>query len=127
MKKDYLSVHFSAISKRYGITNINGFARSARRYECLIARLNTLEACDARRAEWAARQLEVVRESARVNLAKYCRNRHQFARELYINSDPRGFALKLEIKNAPLYWHRVTLKDWGGFFIVAPKNNDWVC
>lgn len=40
--------------------------------------------------------------------------------ELYINGDPRGYALKLRDDNGNC---PVQYKDWGGFVILAPDFN----
>lgn len=122
MKKEYLSGHYAEIGKRYGIKNLESFRRSARRYECRLNYLYLLEACDALRCDWAQHEAERVQESARRNLAKYCRNHKLFTKDLYINSDPRGYALKLEINHTKVtrsFLCKVD-RDWGQFFVVAP-------
>lgn len=114
--------HNEALKARYGIKNLNAFRRSARRYECKLSWLNLLAACDARRSEWAAKQFETVSESARKNLSKYCRNYKLFLNDLYINRDPRGYALKLEIENnkLPNTFLCHAWRDWGSCYIIAP-------
>lgn len=114
--------HNEALKARYGIERVESFRRSARRYECRLSWLNELEACDARRCEWAGKEAEKVEESARKNLAKYCRNYKLFLKDLVINRDPRGYALKLEIENKelPRTFINKAWRDWGSYYIVAP-------
>lgn len=121
MRKENLNRHNGAISARYGIKEVESFRRAARRYECRLSWLNELQCDNERLYKWAGCEAEKVEAAARRNLAKYCRNYKLFAKELYINSDPRGYALKLRVKDAPMSFRRVTDQDFGGFYIIAPE------
>ena len=114
--------HNEALKARYGIKEVESFRRSARRYECRISWLNELACSDERRAEWAEKELVKVENSARRNLAKYCRNHKLFLHDLIVNGDPRGYALKLEIQSEKLNrtFINKAWRDWGSFYIVAP-------
>ena len=122
MRKENLSAHYGCIASRYGITNINSFVRSARRYECKLNYLYTLVCCDEKRYKIAQIEAEKVSESARKNLGKYCRNHKLFNNELFINQDPRGYALKLDVKNAGLKFRCKVDRDFGRDFILAPET-----
>ena len=121
MRKENLNAHYACIASRYGITNINSFVRSARRYECKLNHLYDLVCSSAKYSEWAEKEAERVSESAQKNLAKYCRNYKQFGKELFINSDPRGYALKLIIKNAGITFRCKVDRDWGSDYVLAPE------
>lgn len=121
MKKENLTTHYACIASRYGIANVESFARSARRYECKLSRLNELMCDNEKLCNWAEKESERVSESARKNLAKYCRNYKQFGKELFINSDPRGYALKLIIKNAGITFRCKVDRDWGSDYVLAPE------
>lgn len=114
--------HNEALIARYGIKEIESFRRSARRYECRISWLNEVACCDSKRYEWAEEEVQRVKESASRNLAKYCRNHRLFLHDLVINRDPRGYALKLEIKSEKLNrtFINKAWRDWGSYYIVAP-------
>lgn len=122
MKKEFLNAHNAQIAKRYGIVNISAFRRAARRYECRLSFLNELECSDEKRSEWAGREAELTAEKARKNLAKYCKYFKLFLKEFYINFDPRGYALKLDIehKNVSRNFLCKVDRDWGRYFIIAP-------
>lgn len=120
MRKEYLNAHYGCIASRYGINDIDSFKRAARRYECKLHYLAELMCDNERLYKWAEIEAEKVEQQARKNLAKYCRNYKQFGRELYINSDPRGYALKLNIKNAGLAFRCKVDRDWGDYYVLAP-------
>lgn len=122
MRKENLSAHYGCIASRYGITNINSFVRSARRYECKLNYLYELVCSDSKRSERAEKEAEKVCESARKNLAKYCRNHKLFNNELFINQDPRGYALKLDVKNAGLTFRCKVDRDFGSNYVLAPET-----
>ena len=122
MRKENLSAHYGCIASRYGITNINSFVRSARRYECKLNYLYTLVCSDEKRYKIAEIEAEKVCESARKNLAKYCRNHKLFNNELFINQDPRGYALKLNVKNITAKFLCKVDRDFGRDFILAPET-----
>lgn len=123
MKKEYLNSHYAELAKRYGIKRVESFRRSARRYECRLNYLYLLECNNAKLSEWAMNEAEKVSEQARRNLSKYCRYYKLFLNDLYINSDPRGYALKLEINHKKVSKNFLCKvdRDWGQFFVVAPQ------
>jgi hypothetical protein len=45
---------------------------------------------------------------------------HYCGREVFFNSDPRGYALKIKSEKA----HDFYFKDWGGYGILAPDFRD---
>ena len=122
MNKKALKNHNEALKARYGISEIESFRRSARRYECRLSWLNEIMCSNAKMCDWAEKESVKVEESARKNLAKYCRNYKLFLNDLVINSDPRGYALKLELNNnkLPRTFLNKAWRDWGSYYIVAP-------
>lgn len=121
MRKENLNAHYGCIASRYGITNISGFRTAARRYECKLNYLYELVCSDSKRYEKAQKEAEKVCESARKNLAKYCRNHKLFNNELFINQDPRGYALKLNVKKVTAKFMCKVDRDWGDNFVLAPE------
>lgn len=121
MKKENLTTHYACIASRYGIANVESFARSARRYECKLNHLYELVCSSEKYSELAEKEAERVSESARKNLAKYCRNYKQFSKELFINQDPRGYALKLDITKPTSHFLCKVDRDWGNYFVLAPE------
>ena len=108
--------HLAALADRYGIDRPAAFFRAARRYECRLNWLHELENNDARRYRWAREEIEKTREQARRNLEKYCTKPADLRREMWFNSDPRGYAIKLDAP-AVLPLNR----DFGGNYILAPE------
>ena len=123
MKKENLKAHNAELAKRYGINEIDSFRRAARRYECQLNRLYLLKCDNERLCNWAENEAEKVEASARRNLAKYCKNHRLFIRELFFNSDPRGYALKLEIEHNKVSRNFLCKvdRDWGHYVIIAPE------
>ena len=123
MEKENLKAHNAELTKRYGIKEIDSFRRAARRYECRLNRLNELQCDNERLCGWAEKEATKVENAARRNLAKYCRNHKLFTKELCINSDPRGYALKLEIEHNKVSRNFLCKvdRDWGHYFIIAPE------
>lgn len=121
MKKENLTTHYACIASRYGIANVESFARSARRYECKLNYLYELVCGDRKRSERAQEEAEKVCESARKNLGKYCRNHKLFNNELFINQDPRGYALKLNVAKVNIKFMCKVDRDCGNDFVLAPE------
>ena len=91
--------------------------------------MNTLIRWEKRLSRENERQCEIPNydredadERCRKALAKLFVNKEKFLNELYINRDPRGYALKLDLPGAYLEMHR----DFGGYYILAPDNMAWV-
>ena len=108
--------HLAALADRYGIDRPAAFYRAARRYECQLERLAEIEAGDSRRYMWAREEFYKTQDRARRNLEKYCTKPEDLRREMWFNSDPRGYAIKLDAP-AVLPVHR----DFGGNYILAPE------
>ena len=123
MRKENLKAHSAELAKRYGIKEIDSFRRAARRYECRLSYLNELQCDNERLCVWAEKEAAKVESAARRNLGRYCRNHKLFAKELYINSDPRGYALKLKIEHDKVSRNFLCKvdRDWGDFFVIAPE------
>ena len=123
MKKEFLNKrnerHDVELTKRYGITNYRAFRTAARRYELKLRHLFEIACSDSKRYQMAESMAEAVGQSARRNLAKYCRFSKKFNNELWINKDPRGYALKLNING-----QSSICQDWGGNKILAPNYNE---
>lgn len=123
MKKEILNKrnerHDGELTKRYGITNYRAFRTAARRYELKLHRLFEIACSDSERYIWAESMALTMELSARRNLAKYCRFSKKFNNELWINKDPRGYALKLNISGTSSI-----CQDWGGNKILAPNYNE---
>lgn len=110
------SRHLAALADRYGIDRPAAFYRAARRYECRLEWLAEMEAGDSRRYMWAREEFYKTQDRARRNLEKYCTKPEDLRREMWFNSDPRGYAIKLDAP-AVLPVHR----DFGGNYILAPE------
>lgn len=110
---------YDALDERYGIKerNIDTFFRSLRRYEVKISRMNEW-ACERENFEWPENFDQKVTEK----LASKFERVDLFRKELYINGDPRGYALKLRI---PENESRGIHRDWGGYAIIAPSGLTW--
>ena len=124
MKKELLNTHYTLICKRYGIKNLTGFKTAARRYECKLNRLYELVCSSEKWAERAEKEAAKVEQQARKNLSKYCRYYKLFTKELYINSDPRGYALKLDAKKVGREFMCKVERDWGSYFVIAPDSEN---
>ena len=110
---------FHALKDRYGIADgvfCDKVMNTLIRWEKRISRENENQ------CEIPNYDRDEVDERCRKNLAKLFVNREKFLEELYINRDPRGYALKLDIPSERLEMHR----DFGGYYILAPENMAWV-
>lgn len=112
--------HYNALAQRYGIVDVQAFARSARRYECKLQRLATWAASDSRFSNMAEKRFTTVSEAALKSLAKRCRFSRKFAREVFFNSDPRGHAIKLHGDGIAASY---IIRDWGGDGVLAPDRD----
>lgn len=110
---------YKALDARYGIKerNIDTFFRSLRRYEVKISRMNAW-ACERENFEWP----ENFDETIAKKLAAKFECPQLFLEEFYLNGDPRGYALKLNIPNNEYSIYR----DLGGYGILAPANMQYV-
>lgn len=113
------NVHYCTLKNRYGIAQ-NVYADKV---------MNTLIRWEKRISRENVNQCEIpnyerdkVDERCRKSLSKLFVNKEKFLNELYINRDPRGYALKLNIPIERLEMHR----DFGGYYILAPDNLAWV-
>ena len=113
------NAQFLALKERYGIAEgvySDTVMNSLIRWEKRITRENE------RQCEIPNYDREEVDERCRKALAKLFVKKKKFLGELYINRDPRGYALKLDIKGDKPKMH----KDFGGYCILAPDNMAWV-
>lgn len=112
------NAHFQALSDRYGIAagiSPDKVLNTLGRWEKRISRANELQ-CEIPNYERDGEDERCERA-----LAKLFENKELFLSELYINRDPRGYALKLRIPER-LKMHT----DFGGWYILAPENMAWV-
>ena len=113
------NVQFLTLKERYGIAD-GIFADTAMntiiRWERKISRENVNQ------CEIPNYKRDDVDERCRKDLARLFVNKDKFLSELYINRDPRGYALKLNVPTERLEMHQ----DWGGYYILAPDNMAWV-
>ena len=110
---------YDALDDRYGIKerNIDTFFRSLRRYEVKISRMNVWD-CERPNFKWPENFDQKVTEK----LAAKFERADLFRKEFFINSDPRGYALKLRLEeNESRQIHR----DFGGYGILAPNGLTW--
>lgn len=121
MKREFIEGHNAAIAARYGIKNVTSFRVAARRYEVRLNHLAELICSRERLSEWAERQFNATAQQARKNLCRYCRNHTLLSRELWFNSDPRGYALKLTVTRPSRRFMRAVDRDWGSDYVVAPQ------
>lgn len=114
------NAQYNALKNRYGIADgvySDKVMNALIRWEKRISRENE------RQCEIPNYDREDVDERCRKSLAKLFVNKEKFLEELYINRDPRGYALKLDVSSSnQLEMHR----DFGGYYILAPDNMAWV-
>ena len=114
------NAQFRALKNRYGIADgvySDKVMNALIRWEKRISRENE------RQCEIPNYDRDDADERCRKSLAKLFVNKEKFLEELYINRDPRGYALKLDVSSStPLEMHR----DFGGYYILAPDNMAWV-
>lgn len=109
--------HVNNLINLYGPIKVTqeSFWRRVRRAECRVTTANELS-CEGRISET---RLEKIRKGALNNVLKCFQNPDLIAADLFVNGDPRGYALKLKLED-----RRVDLyTDWGGYGIVAPEPN----
>ena len=110
---------YAALQERYGIAD---GVYSDTVMNTLICWEKRISRENERQCEISNYDREAVDERCRKALAKLFVKSRMFLDELYINRDPRGYALKLDIPGESLEMHR----DFGGYYILAPNNMAWV-
>lgn len=121
MKREFIKGHNAAIAARYGIKNVESFRCAARRYEVRLNHFAELMCNSEKLWEWAERQFDETAQQARKNLCRYCRNHNLLSRELWFNSDPRGYAIKLTVTRPSRRFMCAVDRDWGSDYVVAPQ------
>lgn len=114
--------HYYSIMTRYEIEDIKSFIRAARRAECHIERWCEYMCGDGcRDYEANERRFYEVVTRCIDNLAKRCGKPDLFRSEIWVNRDPRGYALKLSAKQTEFVDYAYI--DWGSNVILAPDFN----
>lgn len=121
MTDERLRRHHDALSKRWGITNVESFRRVARRFEAELNRLALTICNDARRAEWAQSRFNAREEDCLRCLSKYVKHPRVMRKDIFFNKDPRGYSIKATWDGCRSTW---AWMDWGGDVIVAPDKSD---
>ena len=104
-------------------TTAESVALSWSRWEGRITRLNELSCSDSIRCEWADGERERLRKFLPARLGKLFRHNRKFAECFFVNGDPRGYALKIDLSNMSMN-KRMTfrgLTDWGGDAMLSPE------
>lgn len=100
--------HIDALNRLYVIKcDKEHFFRVARRLECKLER-------EAERYCSIPNSREPNFDNALKRLLALVKNKRKFEADFYGNSDPRGYALKINNDTPGL------CKDWGGYGIIAP-------
>lgn len=104
-------------------TTAESVALSWSRCECRITRLNELSCSDSRRCEWANGELEKIRKELPERLGKLFRHSRKFSECFFVNGDPRGYALKIDMSKMSMNKRRTFrgLTDWGGDIVMSPE------
>ena len=114
-KANQIANHVNNLVARYGSLTVSPETlwRVIRRAECKMNRLAAIDA-DGRLTveEW-----EQAEQVARRCVIRCFANPEKITRELWVNGDPRGYALKLgkDMRGTGL------ATDWGGYGILAPE------
>ncbi len=110
---------FATLKERYGIVDgyySHNVMNALIRWEKRISRANECQ------CEIPNFNRENEDERCRKALAKFFVHKDKFLSEFFINRDPRGYALKLDVPGERLEMHR----DFGGYYILAPDRMAWV-
>lgn len=74
-----------------------------------------------RNVNFANEVIDISRESIPNVMAKWFNDEKKFREQFFINTDPRGYALKLDL--TPEEQRKCNIyRDWGGYGILAPEN-----
>ena len=104
-------------------TTAESVALSLARLEGRIKRLNELSCSDSRRSEWADSEREKIRKELPARLGKLFRHCKKFEKCFFVNGDPRGHALKIDMSKMSMN-KRMTfrgLTDWGWDIVMSPE------
>lgn len=114
-KQNRINSHVNALVARYGALTVAPatFFRIARRCECRLNRI-AVAACEGHISE---RRQDNAELAALARIVKCFAAPEFIARELWVNSDPRGYSLKLHGD----FKHSDITTDWGGYGILAPE------
>ena len=91
-------------------------------WEGRLNHLNELSACDSKRCAWADCEREKIRKELPARFGKLFRHCKKFAECFFVNGDPRGHALKIDMSK--MGERRRTfrgLTDWGGDIVMSPE------
>ena len=104
-------------------TTAESVAISWSRWEGRITRLNELSCNDSRRCEWADGELERIRKELPARFGKLFRHSKKFEQCFFVNGDPRGHALKIDLSKISVNKRRTFrgLTDWGGDAMLSPE------
>ena len=119
------NAHIRAIADLFGgfkkETSLDTVWHSWRVWECKIHRLSEWYCDNEYLYKRAEKELDKIEKELPAKLAKLFNNPELFIKYFYINTDPRGYSLKLKVEN-PDEVSRDIHRDWGSFLIMAPDS-----
>lgn len=117
MKKE----HFEALKERYNlICDQDEFERIMCIYERKLEKFATDECSNPNYDREGQERCERATLSQLKDFCGTVEGRRLMDKELYLNRDPRGHAIKLDIPSNEVD-HRMH-RDWGGYVIVCPED-----
>lgn len=104
-------------------TDPKTIAKSWAIFEGKLNRLAITMCNDSNLAERAGEDFNDLKTRLQCKLPKLFKNSEAFEKALIVNSDPRGYALKLDRQKMPENWYLLPLDtDWGGDIILSPED-----
>ena len=104
-------------------TNPRSVAKSWAIFEGKLNRLAIAMCNDSKNAEQAGKDFNDLKIRLQCKLPKLFKNSEAFEKAFIVDSDPRGYALKLDRRNLPENWYVLGLyNDWGGDIILSPEE-----
>ena len=104
-------------------TDPKTIAKSWAIFEGKLNRLAITMCNDSKNAEQAEKDFNDLKIRLQCKLPKLFKNSEAFEKAFIVNSDPRGYALKLDRRNLPENWYVLGLyNDWGGDIILSPEE-----
>lgn len=104
-------------------TTAESVALSWSRWEGRITRLNELSCSDSRRCEWSDGERARISKELPARFGKLFRHCKKFEKCFFVNGDPRGHALKIDMSKMSMNKRRTFrgLTDWGGDAMLSPE------
>lgn len=104
-------------------TTAESVAISWARWEGRINHLNELICNYSIHCEWAEYERERIRKELPTRFGKLFRHKRKFSECFFVNGDPRGYALKIDMSKMSMNKRRTFrgLTDWGGDAMLSPE------